>query len=574
MKLPLVSKLLLSVISITIAYGQTIHATETKKITPYIILGENAKKGAYPWMVSIQSKDSKAPFNERGGHFCGGSLIAQNYVLTAAHCLGGGAAEDIEVRIGGHDLSEESTAGTKFSVKRIISHWDYNDSTINNDIALLELASDANMSQVKPISNVEAANVRAGENLTVMGWGLTSLDAEKLPAILQEVDVPLVDSATCERIMRQEDEQNFEVMLCAGDIKGGKDSCQGDSGGPLVVKQLGEYRQIGIVSWGTECGGANQFGVYAKVSSFEGWLAQNMSHLSQTGQVSLGYIPVDHTMPLTLSVQNNSDSAQTVFRQKTSNSNIATLQANNCINKTIAAGASCTFDVKIKSSQAESFRLTLESDINNQGSDATLKTTVMASPMAKVSLDNSFSSRAFYSGGASHWKNASNEGGTVRSGTLTEDSFEPSVLQTVVTGPASASFEWRYSKLGENEEGELLDFATVILDNKEVLDDEQRPLSPDGESWQKQTINIAAGEHLLTWLYISDDKFDEDRHLLVRQLTITGQQNGTSNNSPTAATTPSNNPNTRSGGGGGSNDLWMLAILFAMAFTSLKRIVK
>ena len=207
---------------------------------PMIVGGEEVDPACpnckYEFMVSLQSSGW-------GGHFCGGSLVREDWVITAAHCVEGTNASSIQVKIGLHNVNGTSGAQTR-DVEEIIIHPNYNGGSLNNDYALLRLSS--------PITDFEPIQLCTDTDhdeepvmSTTMGWGATSSGGSS-SAYLLEVDVPIDDS--CGNYSNSEITNN---MICAGYNSGGYDSCQGDSGGPLIMtNDEGEYELIGIVSWG------------------------------------------------------------------------------------------------------------------------------------------------------------------------------------------------------------------------------------------------------------------------------------------------------------------------------------
>lgn len=238
---------------------------------PQIIGGEEATPGAWPWMVALVSADSPDAFN---GQFCGGSLIAPTWVLTAAHCTEGATADQIDVVLGRHALS--SNAGERIRVAEIINHPNYNPDTVNNDIALLRLSTASSQTAVAILSSDNANLAAPGTDATVTGWGNTSTTGAEFPDALRQVTVPVVSNQTC-NAPQSYNGAITDNMLCAGFAEGGKDSCQGDSGGPLVVPNgQGGWAQAGVVSWGFGCADPNFYGVYARVSNFQGWIAEQM----------------------------------------------------------------------------------------------------------------------------------------------------------------------------------------------------------------------------------------------------------------------------------------------------------
>lgn len=231
----------------------------------FIVGGEPARQGEIPWMVSLQS---------RSGHFCGGSLIAKNWVLTAAHCVDGQSASSIpEVLVGLYSQKQKGNAES-FKVAKIIIHPQWNRRALDYDYALIQLSGE---SKVQPVL-LNQADFRVNDAVPTMvvtaGWGLTSQSSWLTTDILNKVNVPMVSHQACNqsyggRITNQ--------MVCAGYPEGGKDACQGDSGGPLYYPHAsGKHVLVGVVSWGEGCARPNKYGVYSKVSAAISWIKQHV----------------------------------------------------------------------------------------------------------------------------------------------------------------------------------------------------------------------------------------------------------------------------------------------------------
>lgn len=224
-------------------------------ITPLILGGTETPVGKSQYVAGMRSTAA-------GRSFCGGSLIAPTWILTAAHC-----ASSIQyVNVGTHFLSG-TTDGTAVRVLRKIIHPSYVSATTGNDFLLLELASPVSYTPVV-LAAATGADEPVGATATTLGWGVTYYGGTQSNVLLQ-VDVDIVPNADCKAKLPSV----TDTMVCAGGLRN-KDSCQGDSGGPLVVNQNGTDVLVGVVSWGRGCGQLGYPGVYARVSAGRAFIDQ------------------------------------------------------------------------------------------------------------------------------------------------------------------------------------------------------------------------------------------------------------------------------------------------------------
>ncbi|EGQ7768633.1 serine protease [Vibrio parahaemolyticus] len=316
-------------------------------VSTRIIGGEPANTSDWKFIASLVRKGQPTSI----GHFCGGSFLGGKYVLTAAHCVEGLNADDLDIVLGLYDQNRESQA-QRIAVNNIYSHTAYNSHTTNNDIALIELEHSVDSATIDLATPEVLDSVRVGDKLHVAGWGNTSTTDRVYPTVLQQVDLEYVDRATCQNLSGNYSNVSDDG-ICAGYYWGGKDSCQGDSGGPLIVDDNGINKLLGVVSWGDGCAQPNAYGVYANVAHFQhnGWIDSHRNTISYTQYRDLHFVE-RKAQQETFTIRNDEVNTPINITGVTLTSGIS-LAKNTCT-ATLAPSQSCQITVGYYPSYSES----------------------------------------------------------------------------------------------------------------------------------------------------------------------------------------------------------------------------
>ncbi|KAJ7335411.1 hypothetical protein JRQ81_013352 [Phrynocephalus forsythii] len=221
-----------------------------------IVGGYTCQRNSVPYQASLNS----------GYHFCGGSLINDRWVVSAAHCY----KSRIQVRLGEYNIDVLEGGEQFINSDRVIRHPKYNSWLLDNDIMLIRLESPVELSaEIAPIP-LSSGCAPAGTSCLISGWGNTLSNGVNYPDLLQCLNAPILSEQECKEAYPGQITDN---MICIGYLEGGQDSCQGDSGGPVVCD--GELQ--GIVSWGIGCALAGYPGVYTKACNYIDWIHETIA---------------------------------------------------------------------------------------------------------------------------------------------------------------------------------------------------------------------------------------------------------------------------------------------------------
>uniref|UniRef100_A0A8C0U1W9 coagulation factor Xa n=1 Tax=Cyanistes caeruleus TaxID=156563 RepID=A0A8C0U1W9_CYACU len=238
-------------------------------VTPYvdtrIVGGDECPPGQCPWQAVL--------IDEEGKVFCGGTVLSENFILTAAHCIN--QSKEIKVVVG---EEKKEPSESMHTVDKILVHSKFIIDTYDNDIALLKLKEPIRFSEYvvaaclpkADFANEVLMNQRSGR---VSGFG-REFEGGRRSKKLKVLEVPYVNRNTCKQSTNLAITEN---MFCAGYDTEQKDACQGDSGGPHVTRYKDTYFVTGIVSWGEGCARKGKYGVYTKLSRFLRWVRTVMS---------------------------------------------------------------------------------------------------------------------------------------------------------------------------------------------------------------------------------------------------------------------------------------------------------
>jgi len=236
-----------------------------------IVGGVEAIRGDWPWSCSLRAN---------GRHICGGSLINNKWIITAAHCVTVASLATYRLVCGLHDRLIDDKWTQTFTPIKVVPHPNYNSRLIQNDIALFELSGDGATfdDYVSPVCIPDDGQDYDGKTSIATGWG-TLFSGGSVSPVHMEVAMPILSDDDCKKKFGGTNNMlDPKTQVCAGISGANLDTCQGDSGGPLVVKHDDDNKWylIGLTSWGYGCGDG---GVYTRCSAFRDWMTKTMEAL-------------------------------------------------------------------------------------------------------------------------------------------------------------------------------------------------------------------------------------------------------------------------------------------------------
>jgi Trypsin/Hint module len=242
-----------------------------RSLSSRIVGGLNAKPTRYPYFAYLDI------FTDNGEKYgCGGSLIAEDVVMSAGHCASELDSQVSSIKVWVNRTKLRSLTGFEYrrtaALFDIHPDYEYYSTSVLNDVMLIRLD--------KPVLGIPLLKINSdlsipttGQSLTVIGLGTTRYLGSQAENLM-EVNIQAISYQDCNDYDSYFPFVNDEQMICAGVSTGGKDSCQGDSGGPLIIRASNSKDdvQVGIVSFGEDCGLPSKPGVYTRVSTYYDWI--------------------------------------------------------------------------------------------------------------------------------------------------------------------------------------------------------------------------------------------------------------------------------------------------------------
>lgn len=471
---------------------QAAKSSSALAVKPRIVGGIDAKPNAYPWMTALLIAEIP---DAQYAQFCGGSLVAPDIVVTAAHCVDGLPGSDfVEVVVGANDL-RSVTPAQRIKILGYAVHPGWDAANILNDIAIIKLSQAIDNPTLPIIDPLQMDSLLPGDLVTAIGFGVLNDTTFTTPDVLQEVQLALWDHTACNDAFAFLGGIN-ETHLCAGSPNNGiQDSCYGDSGGPLMANIAGEWRLTGIVSWGIGCGLPDYPGVYTKASLYGDWVTSASTSLNIDALSFFDFVGVGEERVLLKTVQNWGSQARTISSISIDDPSLGfSISETDCLNKVLAPSEICHLEITFKplsEGYKDAHLLVTASD--GASTSSHLFGIGLAEVNAGTALDNK--ELNWYSGVDAYWSEVSMSdavaGSAMQAGNITNMQY--TAIHTHVEGPGTITYNWKVSA------EDYFDYLFLVVDGY-IVD----AITGDTPWSQGSYAITGAGTHAVSWIYYKD----------------------------------------------------------------------